>query len=302
MIEVVKNAPLSAHTYFGVGGLADELVTVSDLVALPEIWAETIALRLPRLVLGSGSNLVCADAGFRGRVFKISAEKTDWHDEIVTVDAGKNLQHLILDAASRGWSDLANLAGIPGTVGGAVRGNAGAFGSEICDRIVAVEFCDESGTTRRLPARECAFGYRESIFKKNPDWCVLRATLQLRDTANRDTALQQAQDLIATRWKKYPPGRCGGSFFKNPTQVPADCEPYAGWLLENTGAKGDRIGGAEISPQHANFLMNADSATQADVLALAQKWQKIVHEKYNVTLEPEVVLIDNNGRQIDIEG
>lgn len=300
MIEVTKNAPLSAHTYFGVGGPADELVTVSDLVALPEIWAETIALRLPRLVLGDGSNLVCSDAGFRGRVFKITAEKTEWRDEIVTVDAGKNLQQLILDAASRGWSDLANLAGIPGTIGGAVRGNAGAFGSEICDRVVAVEFCDENGTVRRLPARECAFGYRDSIFKKNPDWCVFRATFQLRDRADRDTAMQQAQDLIAERWKKYPPGRCGGSFFKNPTDVPADCEPFAGWLLENSGAKGDRIGGAEISSQHANFLMNADAATQANVLALAQKWHKIVREKYDVNLEPEVMLINERGARIAI--
>jgi UDP-N-acetylmuramate dehydrogenase len=295
-----KNIPLSAITYFGVGGKADELVRITDIQTLPEIWAETIALKLPHFILGSGSNLVCSDAGFRGRIFIIDAQKTEWKNDIVTVEAGKNLQQLILDAAGRGFSDFTNLAGIPGTLGGAVRGNAGAFGSETKDSLQSVEFCDENGMIRILPTRECSFAYRESVFKKNPQWCVLRATFRLTQKIDRDTAISDAKKLIKERWLKYPPGKCGGSFFKNPTTVPEGAMPYAGWLLENSGAKGDQIGGAQISEKHANFLMNAKNATQKDVLELARKWQKIVLEKYNVSLEPEVMLIDEYGKRVEI--
>lgn len=295
-----KNIPLSTITYFGVGGVVDELVRITDIRVLPEIWAETIALRLPFFILGSGSNLVCSDAGFRGRVFVIDANKTEWKNEIVSVEAGKNLQQLILDAAGHGFSDFTNLAGIPGTVGGAVRGNAGAFGSETKDCLQSVEFCDKNGMIRILPARECGFAYRESVFKKNTQWCILRATFRLTKQINRDEALNDAKKLIQERWQKYPPGKCGGSFFKNPTEVPDGSMPYAGWLLENSGAKGDQIGGAQISVKHANFLMNAKDATQKDVLELARKWQEIVSKKYNVSLEPEVMLIDEYGKRVEI--
>ncbi len=295
-----KQNPLSEITYFGVGGNADEVFRIIDINALPEIWAETIALHLPHFILGSGSNLVCSDTGFRGRIFIIDADKTDWKESIVTVEAGKNLQQLILDAAGRGFSDFTNLAGIPGTLGGAIRGNAGAFGSEIQEKLKTVQFCDQDGMIRILPTRECEFEYRESIFKKNPQWCILRATFQLTERIDRDTALSKAKELIQERWQKYPPGKCGGSFFKNPLTVPTGIQPYAGWLLENSGAKGDIIGGAQISEKHANFLMNIDNATQNDVLSLARKWHNIVLEKYNVFLEPEVMLIDEYGKKIEI--
>ncbi len=295
-----KNVPLANITYFGVGGPADELIHITDVNVLPEIWAETIALKLPYFVLGSGSNLVCSDAGFRGRIFVIDADKSEWKNNIVSVEAGKNLQQLILDTAGRGFADFTNLAGIPGTLGGAIRGNAGAFGSEIQDSLESIQFCDEDGMVRTLPARECELEYRESIFKKNPQWCILRATFRLTKKVERDTALNDAKKLIQERWQKYPPGKCGGSFFKNPTEVPDGAMPYAGWLLENSDAKGDQIGGAQISAKHANFLMNADNATQKDVLALAQKWHTVVLEKYDVSLEPEVMLIDEYGKRISL--
>ena len=298
--SIEKNLSLSSLTYFGVGGRADELVRVTDTQTLSEIWAETIALKLPHLILGSGSNLVYSDAGFRGRVFIIDANKSLWRENIITVEAGKNLQQLILDAAGRGFSDFTNLAGIPGTIGGAVRGNAGAFGSEIKDTLESVQFCDENGMIRILLARECGFEYRESIFKKNPQWCILQATFRLTEKINCNEALNNAKKLIQERWQKYPPGKCGGSFFKNPITVPDGIMPYAGWLLENSGAKGDQIGGAQISEKHANFLMNADTATQKDVLELARKWHKIIFKKYNISLEPEVMLVDEYGKRIEL--
>lgn len=305
--SIEKNIPLSQITFFGVGGPADELVRISDITALPDFWAETIATSIPHFILGSGSNLVCSDAGFRGRVIIIDADHTNWREDIVTVDAGKNLQKLILDAANRGWNDFANLAGIPGTIGGAVRGNAGAYGSEISDKLVSVEFCDENGIVRILPAREFQFTYRDSIFKQNPNWCVMRATFRLNEKEDRTHAQTNAQNLIKERWDKYPAGRCGGSFFKNPSSPTdltklekQDAKPFAGWLLETLGAKGDQIGGAQISEKHANFLMNAENAKQADVIALATKWKEKVLDEFNIELEPEVMLVDQHGNRVRI--
>lgn len=303
--SIEKNIPLSSLTFFGIGGPADELVRISDITTLPDFWAETIATRLPHFVLGSGSNLVCSDQGFRGRVIIIDSEHTTWRENILTVDAGKNLQKLILEAAEHGLSDLTNLAGIPGTVGGAIRGNAGAFGSEISDTLISVEFCDQNGITRTLNKPECQFGYRNSIFKKNPNWCVMRATFNLTSQTHKNTAQQNAQQLIKERWDKYPSGRCGGSFFKNPNTAQQitilerqNANPYAGWLLEALGAKGDQVGEAQISDKHANFLMNTGHATQKDVITLATKWQQKVKEKFHITLEPEVMLIDQHGKHI----
>ncbi len=298
--SIEKNVHLSDITYFGIGGKIDELIRISDITMLPEIWAETIALKLPYFILGSGSNLVCSDAGFRGRIFIIDAKESNWRENIVSVDMGKNLQEFILETAEHGFADFINLSGIPGTLGGAIRGNAGAFGSEISERLESVQFCDENGIIQTIPANKCEFEYRESIFKKNPQWCILQATFLLQEKTKKDTAITVAKKLIQERWSKYPSGKCGGSFFKNPTNVPEDVKPFAGWLLENSGAKGDAIGGAKISEKHANFLMNAKNATQQDVIALAKKWKKIVLEKYNVTLEPEVVLVSKYGKKIEI--
>ena len=135
----------------------------------------------------------------------------------------------------------------------------------------------------------------------------MRATFRLTEKTESETAQQKAQELISERWGKYPPGRCGGSFFKNPSS-PRDlailekqnAKPFAGWLLENLGAKGDHIGGAQISEKHANFLMNSNSATQKDVIVLARKWKDSVQQKFNITLEPEVMLIDQHGKGLNL--
>ncbi len=325
-IEILKNEPLAPHTFYGVGGPANEFWRIGTLAGLGEIWAETMAQGIPFFVLGKGSNLLFSDKGFRGRVFLLEFNQVTWDKPspfssplqgemsatadrevlwggkkegfLVTVESGKSWQDFVEETNKKGFGDLCNLSGIPGNVGGFVRGNAGAFGVETGDFIEFVEFLDETGTTQKFSKKKCEFKYRESVFKHHPAWCIMSATFKL---AVAETApyqlLERTKALLADRWKKYPPGRSGGSFFKNP-------EPgkiFAGELLEKAGAKGDQIGYAQISDRHANFIVNLQGrATQEDILKLARKWKQIVFKKFSVTLEPEVMIVDEKGKKIEI--
>ncbi len=308
-IEILRNEPLSKHTFYGVGGPADEFWRVGKAECFGEIWAETMAQKIPFFVLGKGSNLLFSDKGFRGRVFLLEFDKISWNhppfakggnegEFFVTVESGKNWQNFVEETNKKGFGDLCNLSGIPGNVGGFVRGNAGAFEIETGNFVERVEFLDENGQTQTFSRAQCKFNYRESIFKSHPEWCILSATFKLTAAETAPSQLlERTKTLLADRWKKYPPGRSGGSFFKNP-------EPgkvFAGELLERAGAKGDQIGQAQISERHANFILNLQGkATQKDILALARKWKKIVFEKFNVTLEPEVMVVDERGKRIEI--
>lgn len=297
-IEIFINEPLARHTFYGVGGPADEFWHVGTSEGFGEVWAETIAHPIPYFVLGKGSNLLFSDRGFRGRVFSLEFKNVTWKENFVTVEAGKNWQEFVEETNQKGFGDLCNLSGIPGNVGGFVRGNAGAFGIETKDSVQSVEFLDGNGQFQTFSCEQCEFGYRESIFKLHPEWCILRATFKLTVSETPPSQLlEKTKILLADRWKKYPPGRSGGSFFKNP-------EPgkvFAGELLERAGAKGDQIGHAQISERHANFICNLQGkATQKDILDLARKWKKKVHEKFGVTLEPEVMVVDEKGKKIEV--
>ncbi len=294
--EVIKNAPLKNHTYFGIGGPAHELIKTDDIPTLSELWAESNAQSIPSFVFGGGSNLVFADKGFSGRAFLFTSEKIDWRGNICIVETGKKWQPFMEEIASQGFSDFEKLSGIPGTVGGAVRGNAGAFGSETQDALKSVDYIDEYGNLQTLKKEQCEFAYRESLFKRHPEWFIVRAVFEFTKSDTPEEVLKRVKDLFTERYQKYPPGRSGGSFFKNPKPG----EIFAGKLLEDSGAKGDRIGDAQISEIHANFLLNKGNATQKDILELAQKWKGIVKEKFDVELEPEVMLVDEYGKKVEV--
>ncbi len=294
--EILQNELLKNYTFYGIGGPADEFYKVYDLEEFASIWGKTITDNIPKLVLGIGANLLLADEGFRGKVFLLKTVETIWQENKVTIEVGKNWQTIVEDTNKQGWADLCNLSGIPGLLGGMIRGNAGAYGSETGEFIAEVEFLDEKGQLQKYNQEECEFGYRTSVFKFHPDWCIVRATLELNKKADPEESLTASRELIKKRWQNHPAGKSCGSFFKNP--VPGKI--FSRNLLEEAGAKGDQIGDAQISPKHVNFLMNLGNATQKDVLSLARKWQKIILEKEGVALEPEVQILDEFGNKLEL--
>ena len=288
--KCLTDEPLASYTAYGVGGKADELWLIEDIHAFAPLWQETLAQNIPHLILGQGSNLLPSDKGFRGRVFVMRAKKITWDEpHIVTAEAGCPWQVFIENTAQSGYGDLCLLSGIPGNVGGFVRGNAGAFGLETSDKIHEVTVLNPQGELQTFSKEACEFVYRGSFFKEHPDHCVISATFTLSCEGEPNDFLAQMHELARERWSKYPKGRSCGSFFKNP---PSD---HAGRLLDAVGAKGQRCGGAEISEQHANFFINVKHATQADLLTLARTWRDVVQKQHGIMLSPEVHIIDEQG-------
>lgn len=299
MIEVLKNIPLSTKTFYGIGGMADEIFEIHDVSDLPDIWAETCENKIPKIVLGRGSNIVFSDKGLRGRVFIPLFEKTIWRKNIVRVEAGKNFQDFIEEINQQGFEDLCELSGIPGNIGGFIRGNAGANGKEVSDFILGVEYLDERGQSHKLTNDACKFGYRESLFKKYPDFCIINATFELKSPTEAEKALRKTKEILASRWEKNPAGRSSGCVFKNPI-VEGKTIP-AGKLLDELGAKGDGVGGIQISEKHANFFINKGNATQKDLLSLMNKWKKKVYQTYQIELQTEIFLCDERGQKINLD-
>jgi len=288
----------------------DELFIVDDIDELATVWEESNNTKIPSLVLGSGANVAFADEGFRGRIFSIKLANfkklliDDPKYDFWYVESGINLQQLIKNLADLGYDDLIDLTGIPGTLGGAVRGNAGAFGHEISDFIVAVQYVDNMGNINKVTPNKCAFAYRESIFKRQKNWIVVSIVFKFKKPKSPDFCQKVFQEKLRERLAKNPSGRSGGSFFKNPYIIinnqtcdlhKKDKKFFAGEILEKLGAKGDKQGDIQISQQHANFFMNLGKGKQSDLIILAKKWQKLAYKKYGILLEPEVALFNKIG-------
>ncbi len=265
--------------------------------------------KIPHIIIGGGSNIAFSDTGFRGRVFKLQFDKISQIpcSDFFEIETGINLQHLIKKLATQGYADLINLTGIPGDLGGAIRGNAGAFGNEISDFIQVIKYIDENGNLQTTSPKKCEFAYRKSIFKSNPDWAIVSTILKLNKPQSPTETIKLFQNKLQDRLEKNPSGRSGGSFFKNPLAnnspntsnlIIKDDKFIAGQILDKLGSKGDQIGDIQISPQHANFFMNLGNGKQSDLIKLAQKWQTIAKEKLQVQLEPEVIVIDQFGERV----
>ncbi len=294
MIDFQKNKLLKNYTFYGIGGPADELIFVDTIKKFADLWGETIAIGMPKIILGGGSNIAFADNGFRGRVFVLEFNNFELKNDCLFFEAGIDLQKAVEIAAKNGDENFANLSGIPGSIGGAIRGNAGAMGSEISDFIIGVEFVDENGKIQKYSAEKCGFGYRKSIFKTKKDWTIIRGIFRITKSPTPKTAIKKAAEIKTMRWSKYPPGRSSGCVFKNPKEC------GAGQLLDECGAKGDKIGALEISSDHANFFLNKGHATQNDLLKLMRKWQTIVAKKRGIELIPEIFLCDEFGEKIEL--
>lgn len=300
------NVDLSHFTTFGVGGTARYYVlaaTPGELIQALELACEN---GWPYVVLAGGSNMLFPDAGYKGLVIhylNTGAELAIGGTKI-KVGASLPLASLVDGAIKVGLAGLEALSGIPGTVGGAIVGNAGAYGQSISDHLTRVEVFDMVSGVRHLSKGECEFAYRNSIFKKDRNLFVLRAEFGL-GRGDGGALHQKSEEIIATREKKYPPTlKCPGSFFKNVLVKDVSSESLklidqskiiddkipTGYLLEEVGAKDMRQGGAYVADYHSNLIINDGTASYKDVMTLSTELKKLVKDKFNITLEEEVRL------------
>jgi UDP-N-acetylmuramate dehydrogenase len=284
---VRRNEPLARHTQYGIGGPADFFLTLHDPERLAELMPRCRERGVLFTVLGAGSNTLVLDGGIRGLVVRMSDRHLSVVDDTtVELSGGYMMPRAALDLARKGVAGMEFGIGIPGSAGASVRGNAGAFGTEIQDAMIECDTIDGAGEHHTFANAECGFAYRDSRFKSE---LIDHVVVAVRFTVHRDdpVAVRARTDAIqAQRKESQPYGiRSLGSVFKNP---PGD---YAGRLVEAAGLRGRRIGGALISDKHANFIVNMSHASAADVLALAELAHAAVLERFGVDLEREIVVL-----------
>jgi UDP-N-acetylenolpyruvoylglucosamine reductase len=285
---VRENVPLSGRTTLRVGGPARFFVDVHDVDALAALLDAGRAEGLPVLALGKGSNLLVPDAGFPGVVFTLAGDflATRIEPPDVVAGAGVSLMSLAVATQKAGLSGLENLSGIPSSLGGAVRINAGSYGSEIFEVLVAVDLVSTRGERRTVPASEIPHGYRWTALCETDD-IVSGVALRLVPKPAQQIAAR-IDEVTAKRKGALPKQPNAGSIFKNPPGL------FAGKLLEECGLKGRRIGGAEISPVHANVIVNLGGATAADVKRLMEEMERAVKNRFGIELQPEIRIVTEN--------
>jgi UDP-N-acetylmuramate dehydrogenase len=284
---VQENVSLAPYTSARIGGPADVLVTVKTATELMDAMKVLWDYGLPYTILGGGSNALISDKGVRGVVVLDRAKEVRFESgdqPSVWCEAGVIFSNLANRCISKGLSGLEWAATVPGTVGGAVYGNAGAFGSDMSNNLISADVLTKNGR-EQLSVEQMEYGYRTSILKRDEiKAIVLSATLRLKNSSKEEVSAK-INEFSERRKAAQPPGASMGSMFKNPAG------DHAGRLIEAAGLKGTRIGNAEISTKHGNFFINHGETKAEDILALIHLVQKTVREKYGVELELEVELV-----------
>lgn len=291
--RAMHNAALSKFTAARVGGAADSLLIVESVTELRQAVFTAYKNGIPFLILGGGSNVLISDRGIRELVILNKAREIHFGEvddaPFLWAGSGVNFGLLARQAASRGFSGLEWAVGIPGTLGGAVYGNAGAHGKEIGDNIIQVELLLSDGSHETWSREKMDYEYRDSILKRNPSMAVILAAALMLQEGDRDEITERITRYAEFRHETQPPGASMGSMFKNP---PND---YAGRLIDQAGLKGTMFGNVEISSKHANFFINHGDAAATDIYQLIMHAQETVKEKFGVQLELEIELIGEWG-------
>ncbi len=284
--NVLIDELMSKHTTFKIGGTADFFLTPENEEQLKSAYFAAKQAGLPVIILGNGSNLLVGDKGIRGVVICVfkKMDNIDVCGEKIVVGCGTPMSRVSNVALKAELSGFEFASGIPGTIGGGVYMNAGAYGFELKDIIETVRYMDNQGNILDISCNDAEFGYRESIFAKN-GYVVLGCTLKLeKDSA--EAIRERINDYTQRRNSKQPIEKpSAGSVFKRPEGY------FAGGLIEDAGLKGFSIGGAQVSEKHAGFIVNTGNATARNVLDLIEHIKFVVLEKYGVELETEVKLI-----------
>jgi len=291
--QVIEKALLSNFTTFRLGGPAPWLADCPSLDSFKTCWQ--LSRDANPILIGGGSNLLIQDAGVDRPVIRYveAAPVLKWSGSQVTIHAGSNLDEVARITAGQGFDGLVMCSGIPGTVGGATAGNAGAFGEQIGDRIVEAELMDAQGRIFSVPREQLGFAYRRSDLQQRRE-AILRITVAL-SPGDRDALLARRKDILELRASKHPDWHktpTAGSFFKNiePTSK-AGKRQAAGFYLEQAGALSMRVGGARTFDRHANIIITEPGATAADVMQLSQMMADAVKQKFGLDLEREVKMI-----------
>ncbi|HPC12243.1 MAG TPA: UDP-N-acetylmuramate dehydrogenase, partial [candidate division Zixibacteria bacterium] len=287
--ELEFDKPMAPLTSFRTGGTAAWFLPVRSAEAAAGAVQQARRMGLEFFLLGGGSNLLVADRGYGGLIIKMDVRGLARVDEAtIECGAGEDLTALVTYAQENGLAGLEFAAGIWGTVGGAIYGNAGAYGGEIGEVVTAVTLVDREGKVMTVDRAYCGFGYRDSALKRSHEIVVsARFRLQPGDPAEIG---RRVREILASRAQKHPDRLTAGCFFKN---IPDPREPYgklpAGRLLEEAGAKGLAVGGARVFERHANIIVNAGGATAADIAALAALMKEKVRERFGIELQEEVI-------------
>ena len=291
---LLVNEPLSAHTSYRIGGPADLFVTVESPDELCRVVALARECQVPYFLLGAGSNILVSDKGIRGLVIQNRARGSRFEvrgeGTILWAESGALLKDLAEESVQRGLAGLEWAVGIPGTVGGAVVGNAGAYGGYVSDVLTQVAILRADSEIKELRAGELGFGYRTSRFKvanperRAPTPVILAAQFRLQPESV-EVLQERVAEYTRQREARQPSEPSAGSVFKRTAQYPA------GFLIEQAGLKGKRIGDAQISPKHANFIVNLSQARASDVKALMDMARDAVLKQFGIQLELEQELV-----------
>ncbi len=299
--KVKVNVPLARFTTFKIGGPAKFYVEVAGKDETAGLLNFLSSEGMTFYILGNGSNVVFSDEGYDGVVVRFKNEEINLMGNTIIAGAGAALAKVVNLASQNSLSGLEWAAGVPGTVGGAVRGNAGAMGKETSNCVSEVEVWQD-GEVKNWTAKECGFGYRDSDFKNNQ--AVILEVKYVLNPGDKATILAEMQKYLKQRSGRYPAYPSAGSFFKNvkvadwpgdkselpPLYIERKMIPV-GWLIEGVDLKGYAIGGAKFSEEHGNFIVNFNNATQADIVALVEEAKSRVYNKYKVGIEPEVEIV-----------
>jgi len=300
-VSIREGALLSQLTRFGIGGPAAVLVEASFEPPFIQALRITQASRSPYTIMGEGTNLIVSDHGFDGIVLRLTASTIERDGDSLRVAAGAPLQSLVDYSIAEGLRGLETMTGIPGSVGAAIYGNAGAYGHSIDERVEAVWFAAH-GTVRAFTAPECAFRYRESTFKDHKDWVILHVRLALTPAPAAELR-RTADEILKIRLAKYPPDmKCAGSIFKNlllaqlpesarsavPERVVREGKVPSAYFLEQVGAKGMRRGCIQVADYHANLIYNAGGGTARELCELIAELKARVRSRFGLELEEEV--------------
>ena len=304
LIMLQKNVPLKKYTSLKIGGPAKYFFEAKNLKNLVEAIKETKRKKIPIFVFGGGTKLLVSDKGFRGLAIKIKSSKFEINQNKIISEAGVNLGQLVAASIKNGLTGLEWAIKIPGTIGGAIHGNSGAFGSSISKTAKNITALNpDTLKIKKYSNKQCQFGYRESIFKKNKD-IILSVELQL-EKGNAKKSFEIIEEYSKRRQERIPTHPSSGSIFKNikfenlskknqkliPEEKIKGGMVPAGYLIEKCGLKGKRSGGAKISEKQANIIVNFNHAKEKNISRLINLVKKQVKRKFGINLKEEIIYI-----------